>query len=123
MEIFGVSTLTVLNNVDLTINLVNGTSCYVTNKYNCILTFFFLLHFKMFQLGNWLAKSRKIKKSLILILSSLTLYILISFNMLHTVALTFGTDKENLFDNQELLKLVIISYILITFTFESRLIL
>ena len=28
---FGVSTLTVLNNVDLTINLVNGTSCYVTN--------------------------------------------------------------------------------------------
>ena len=38
---FGVSTLTVPNNVDLTINLVNGTSCYVTNKYNCNLTFFF----------------------------------------------------------------------------------
>ena len=49
---FGVSTLTVLNNVDLAINLVNGTSCYVTNKYNCNLAFFFLLHFKMFQLGN-----------------------------------------------------------------------
>ena len=49
---FGVSTLTVPNNVDLAINLVNGTSCYVTNKRNCNLAFFFLLHFKMFQLGN-----------------------------------------------------------------------
>ena len=32
-------------------------------------------------------------------------------------------EFENLFDNQELLKLGIISYILITLTFESRLIL
>ena len=85
--------------------------------------FFSLLHFKIFQLSNWLAKLRKIKKSLILIFEFLTLYILTSVNILHTVALTFDTDKENLFDNQELLKMVIISYILITFTFESRLIL
>ena len=28
---FGVSTLALPNNVDLTINLVNGTSCYVTS--------------------------------------------------------------------------------------------
>ena len=28
---FGVSTLAVPNNVDLTINLVNGNSCYVTS--------------------------------------------------------------------------------------------
>ena len=41
MEIFGVSTLAVLNNVDLALNLVNGTSCYVTNKYNYNLAFFF----------------------------------------------------------------------------------
>ena len=68
---FGVSTLAVPNNVALALNLANDTSCYVTNKYNCKLAFFFLLHFKMFQLGNWLAKQKKIKKSLILILSSL----------------------------------------------------
>ena len=34
-----------------------------------------------------------------------------------------GFDKENLFDNQKLLKLVIISFILMTFTFDSRVIL
>ena len=34
-----------------------------------------------------------------------------------------GNDKENLFDNQKLLKLVIISFILMTFTFNSRVIL
>ena len=34
-----------------------------------------------------------------------------------------GFDKENLFDNQKLLKLVIISLILMTFTFDSRVIL
>ena len=34
-----------------------------------------------------------------------------------------GADKENLFDNQELLKLVIISYILSTLMFDSRVIL
>ena len=35
------STLAVLNNVALALNLINGTSCYVTNKYNCNLAFFF----------------------------------------------------------------------------------
>ena len=34
-----------------------------------------------------------------------------------------GYDKENLFDYQKLLKLVIISLILMTFTFDSRVIL
>ena len=34
-----------------------------------------------------------------------------------------GYDKENLFDNQKLLKLVIIFLILMTFTFDSRVIL
>ena len=38
---FGVSTLAVLNNVALALNLINGTSSYVTNKYNCNLAFFF----------------------------------------------------------------------------------
>ena len=31
----------------------------------------------------------------------------------------YDTDKENLFDDQELLKLVIISFILVTSTFDS----
>ena len=75
---------------------------------------------------DWPSKGKLKKKKLKELnshLEFLTLYILTSINILHTVALTFGTDKENWFDNQELLKLVIISYILITFTFESRLIL
>ena len=32
----------------------------------------------------------------------------------------YGTDKENLFDNQELLNLMILSFIFITFAFYSR---
>ena len=36
---------------------------------------------------------------------------------------SLGTDKENLFDNLELLKVVIISFILITFLFDLRVIL
>ena len=49
----------------------------------------------------------------------------IDIDILHTVSLynSSGTDKENLFDNQELPKLVIISFILITFTYDSRVIL
>ena len=35
--------------------------------------------------------------------------------------ISYGSDKENLFDSQELLKLVIIFYILIIFKFDSRL--
>ena len=34
----------------------------------------------------------------------------------------YDTDKENLFDNQELLKLVIISFILVTSTCDARVI-
>ena len=42
----------------------------------------------------------------------------IDIDILHTVSFynSSGTDKENLFDNQELPKLVIISFILMTFT-------
>ena len=32
----------------------------------------------------------------------------------------YGADKENLFDNQEPLKMVIFSLILVTYTFDSR---
>ena len=35
--------------------------------------------------------------------------------------ISHGSDKENLLDSQELLKLVIIFYILIIFKFDSRL--
>ena len=49
----------------------------------------------------------------------------IDIDILHTVSFcnSSGTDKENLFDNQELPKLVIISFILITFAYDSRVIL
>ena len=49
----------------------------------------------------------------------------IDIDILHTVSLynSSGTDKENLFDNQELPKVVIISFILITFTYDSSVIL
>ena len=49
----------------------------------------------------------------------------IDIDILHTVSFynSSGTDKENLFDNQELPKLVIISFILMTFTYDSRVIL
>ena len=50
MEIFGVSTLTVPNNVDLTINLVNGTSCYVLINATVTSPFFSSFTSKCF---NW----------------------------------------------------------------------
>ena len=54
-----------------------------------------------------------------------SLHFNIDIDILHTVSLynSSGTDKENLFDNQELPKLVIISFILITFTYDSSVIL
>ena len=42
---------------------------------------------------------------------------------LFTFRKSYSTDKENLFDNQDFLKLVIICLILLTFTFHSRLML
>ena len=45
----------------------------------------------------------------------------IGIHIPHTFLL--GTDKENLFDDQELPKLVIISFILINFTSDVRVIL
>ena len=58
----------------------------------------------------------------------LTLYIpKINIRILHTDLFIFtlfscGNDEENLFDNRGLLKLMIISIILMTFTFDSRVI-
>ena len=53
-----------------------------------------------------------------LILNTLTLVVV----SLHTVLFKFAmNDKENLFENQELLKLAITSLTLMTFTFDSRL--
>ena len=36
------------------------------------------------------------------------------------IGISYSTDKESLYDNQVLLKLVIISFILMTLTFDSR---
>ena len=44
----------------------------------------------------------------------------VSIHILYTVLFTFLTEKENLFSNRELLKLVIISFVLVTYTFDSR---
>ena len=53
-----------------------------------------------------------------LTLNTLTLVVV----SLHTVLFKFAmNDKENLFENQELLKLAITSLTLMTFTFDSRL--
>ena len=47
-----------------------------------------------------------------------------NFHILHTVLYIFhGEDKENLFDNQELLKLAIISFILVIIMVYSGVIL
>ena len=56
----------------------------------------------------------------------LTLYTLrhwYSYSPHCSLYIPYDTDKENLFDNQELLKLVIISFILVTSTFNSWVIL
>ena len=56
----------------------------------------------------------------------LTLYTLrhwYSYSPHCSLYIPYDTDKENLFDNQELLKLVIISFILVTSTFDSWVIL
>ena len=52
----------------------------------------------------------------------LTLYTLrhwYSYSPHCSLYIPYDTDKENLFDNQELLKLVIVSFILVTSTFDS----
>ena len=51
-----------------------------------------------------------------------TLTLIVMFSTLSSLY-SLGTDKENLFDNLELLKVVIISFILITFLFDLRVIL
>ena len=55
----------------------------------------------------------------------LTLYTLILIFIFSTLSLynNYGTDKKNLFDIWEICKLVIISYNLMTFTFDPRVIL
>ena len=40
-----------------------------------------------------------------------------------SLCISYGTEKENLFGNQLYLELVIISFILMTFTFDARVIL
>ena len=39
---------------------------------------------------------------------------------IHILQTVLGTDEKNLFDNQELLKLAIISFLVMTFTFDLR---
>ena len=51
-----------------------------------------------------------------------TLTLVVMFSTLSSLY-SLGTDKENLFDNLELLKVVIISFILVTFLFDLRVIL
>ena len=43
---------------------------------------------------------------------------LCSYSPHYSLYFPYGTDEENLFDNQKLLKLLIISFILMTFAFD-----
>ena len=66
---------------------------------------------------------KKVTTDVFLLLNMLnTLTLIVMFSTLFSLY-SLGTDKENLFDNLELLKVVIISFILITFLFDSRVIL
>ena len=62
---------------------------------------------------------------LMVVSTKLTLYILTSVCAILLTVLynSYGTDKENLFNNQELHKLVIILFILMTWTCNSEVIL
>ena len=62
---------------------------------------------------------------LMVVSTTLTLYILTSVCAILLTVLynSYGTDKENLFNNQELHKLVIILFILMTWTCNSEVIL
>ena len=62
---------------------------------------------------------------LMVVSTTLTLYILTSVCaiLLTVLCNSYGTDKENLFNNQELRKLVIILFILMTWTCNSEVIL
>ena len=62
---------------------------------------------------------------LMVVSTTLTLYILTSVCAILLTVLynSYGTDKENLFNNQELRKLVIILFILMTWTCNSEVIL
>ena len=57
--------------------------------------------------------------------SVLTLFNLTSVFIFSTLSslISYGADKENLFVNQELLNLVITAFILMTFMFDSRVLL
>ena len=61
-------------------------------------------------------------KLCIIVIAKLPYFNCLHFNInifLHTVLYTFpGADKENLFNNQELLQLLIISFILMTIVFD-----
>ena len=65
------------------------------------------------------------KFQLMVVSTTLTLYILTSVCaiLLTVLCNSYGTDKENLFNNQELRKLVIILFILMTWTCNSEVIL
>ena len=66
---------------------------------------------------------KKVTTDVFLLLNMLnTLTLIVMFSTLSSLY-SLGTDKENLFDNLELLKVVIISFILITFLFDLRVIL
>ena len=43
-----------------------------------------------------------------------------SYSLYCPICISYGTEEENLFDNQGLLKLMIISFIFMNFIFDSR---
>ena len=53
-------------------------------------------------------------------LCSIFLFLDDSYSLYCPICISYGTEKENLFDNQGLLKLMIISFTFMNFIFDSR---
>ena len=74
-------------------------------------------------------KTKRVKPNFLFKLSDLTSKFSLTLGYLNPdltqpcfLNIVYGTDKENMFDHQELHKMMVISFILMTFTFESRVI-
>ena len=93
---------------------LNFNSGFYTSMFKSHFRVIFSICFGSIQSSNWRQKE-------------LSQIFFLSFQILHQnfhcfLNIVYGTDKENMFDHQELHKMMVISFILITFTFESRVI-
>ena len=81
-----------------------------------------LVNFMILKFSNFAISTLSKQLRFIVITNTFLLSYWYSYSPHWSPYISFVTDKENLLDNQELPKLVIISFILTTFTFDSRVI-